>query len=117
MIVGKKQGANEPDIKEGSVYSGWTKIEGTDTYEVHGLTRWGNSPFSITPAQCRAELRKLGLRDKVQQIIEQDEAMLDWWEYALEIRRNNEYVEQMRIQLGWTEERLDEFFEQASKIE
>lgn len=105
-------GTFEPDLSmvRGGVL-GFTLNPDGETYTVNVIHK------SITPAQCREQLWRIGLRQQVQQYIEQDERMLDWWEYALEIRRTNEYVEQMRVQLGWTEEQTNEFFEEASKIE
>jgi hypothetical protein len=119
IIIVKKTLANEPDLSNVNLnhwtYEALLNPNGQD-YTVN-LNWISPVPFSITPAQAREQLWKIGLRQQVQDYVEQNARMLDWWEYALEIRRTNEYIEQMRIQLNWTNEQLDEFFIMASKIE
>lgn len=121
MIVGTKNinGINEPDIKEGSIFQSFVLIPNTDTYEVFGLTRWGNSPFSITSAQGKLQLTRLGLLAYVQGIIdEMDEQTKIYWKEWPVWERTSPIIARIAPYIfpEDTENKLDEFFEQASRL-
>ena len=71
---------------------------------------------AITPAQVRVALAQLQLLETVEQLISTVPLAFIWWEYALEIRRDNQYVEMIGAELGWDRNQIDQFFIQASVI-
>jgi hypothetical protein len=75
------------------------------------------TPETITPAQCRVMLATLELLDTVEGLIATVPLASIWWEYALEIRRDNQYVEMIGQALGWDTEQIDDFFIDASQIQ
>lgn len=125
MIVGRKliDGNWEADIKEGSVFTNATKIPNTDTYEVHGLTRWGNSPFKITSAQGKMMLRISGKREQVEQIIsQQDEIVQDYFRDGWDWERTSPIIWSLAPTIFDTTDEtelnnaLDDFFQRASEL-
>jgi hypothetical protein len=96
-------------------------IDGVVQYEIVALTpeeiRAITVPHSITPAQCRVMLASLELLDTVESLIATVPLASIWWEYALEIRRDNQYVEMIGQALGWDTEQIDDFFIDASQIQ
>jgi hypothetical protein len=76
-------------------------------------------PFSITPTQGRIALKLMGLLDNVNTMIEnsEDAALKIYWEYSLSWDRQNTYISSMANLLGMTEQDLDNFFIEASKIQ
>lgn len=74
-------------------------------------------PYSITPRQVRLLLLQQNLLANVEAMItQQDEATKITWQYALEFRRDDPLLNQLAIELDLTEQQIDEFFIQASKI-
>lgn len=74
-------------------------------------------PYSITPRQVRLFLLQQNFLANVEAMIaQQDEATKITWQYALEFRRDDPLLNQLAIELGLTEQQIDEFFIQASKI-
>lgn len=72
---------------------------------------------SVTPRQIRLALNQTGLRSTVEQAVaggSQD--LKDWWEYALDIERDNALVVGMAAQLGITEQQLDDLFRLAATL-
>lgn len=68
-------------------------------------------PQSITPLQARKALRITGLKNSVDNYISSlSEEKKEEWEYAIEIRRDNEIVLAGAQQLGITSEQLDNLF-------
>jgi len=65
-------------------------------------------PQTITPRQARLALLQATLLDEVELLIANDRAMQIWWEYSLEIDRNNEHIITMSTALGLTESQLDD---------
>ena len=90
------------------------------TYPIIDLTeeeiRQRTVPQTITPAQVRVALAQLQLLETVEQLISTVPLAFIWWEYALEIRRDNQYVEMIGAELGWDSNQIDQFFIQASVI-
>lgn len=75
-------------------------------------------PASITPTQGRIQLKRMGLLDQVNQMIEgsADDALQIYWEYALSWDRENSYISSLANILGMSDTDLDDFFIQASQI-
>ena len=71
---------------------------------------------TITPRQARLILLQNGLLDDIEAIVATDRAMSIWWEYSLDIHRDNEHIINAGKALGLTEEQLDEMFIKGSKI-
>lgn len=70
----------------------------------------------ITPRQARLALLGVGLLDEVETLLAGNKAMQIWWEYSLDIQRNHEMIIAMATQLGMSEEDMDNFFIEASKL-
>jgi len=75
-------------------------------------------PFSITPAQGRMMLLKLGLLTRVKEAVKNstNEALSIFWEYALSWDRDNIHIAAMATMLEMTEDETDDFFIDAKKI-
>jgi len=76
-------------------------------------------PQSVTPLQARKILRAYGLYDTVSAWIASEactDAQRDEWEYAIEIRRDNETLALAAVSLGLTAEQLDQMFIDAAKL-
>ncbi len=72
-------------------------------------------PESVTPRQIRLALTASGLRATVENTVKSgDQDLKDWWEYALDIERNNPLVVTMAAQLGINENQLDDLFRLAA---
>lgn len=68
-------------------------------------------PARVTPRQIRLALTAAGLRDAVEQAVAAaPQDLKDWWEYALDIDRNNPLIKAMAQQLGITEQQIDTLF-------
>ncbi len=76
-----------------------------------------NVPAVVTPRQIRLALNDAGLRDTVEQAVTaSDQSVKDWWEYALDIERNNQLVVSMATQLGISSAQLDALFVAAAGL-
>ena len=73
-------------------------------------------PQTISPRQARLILLKYELLDDIETMIATDRALGIWWEYSLDIARNNEYLLGACTALGITDEQLDNMFKEASKL-
>jgi len=74
-------------------------------------------PATVSPRQIRLALNQLGLRATVEQAVASgSQDLRDWWEYALDIERNNALVIGMAGQLGITEQQIDELFRLAAAL-
>ena len=73
-------------------------------------------PQTISPRQARLILLKYELLDDIETMIATDRALGIWWEYSLDIARNNEYLLSACTALGITDEQLDNMFKEASKL-
>jgi hypothetical protein len=75
-------------------------------------------PFSISPAQGRMMLLKMGLLAAVKEAVENstNEALIIFWEYALSWDRDNIHIAVMAGMLGMSEDQTDQFFIEAKKI-
>ncbi len=76
-----------------------------------------NVPAVVTPRQIRLALSAAGLRNTVEQAVAAGSQDLeDWWEYSLDIERNNPLIKAMAAQLGITEQQLDALFVTAAGL-
>ena len=73
-------------------------------------------PQTITPRQLRLVLLEANLLDEVEDMVATDRAMGIWWEYSLEILRDNEYIVNAGVALGLSEEQLDNLFIEGAKL-
>ena len=74
-------------------------------------------PARVTPRQIRLALSAAGLRDVVEQAVTaSDQSVKDWWEYALDIERNNQLIVSMATQLGISSAQLDALFVSAASL-
>lgn len=74
-------------------------------------------PDAVSPRQIRLALNQLGLRAMVEQAVASgSQDLRDWWEYALDIERNNALVVSLAQQLGITEPQLDDLFRLAATL-
>lgn len=71
-------------------------------------------PKVITPRQARLILLQYGLLDEIELMIASDKALQIWWEYSLEIKRDDERLMLAATQLGLTSEQLDTMFTEAA---
>jgi len=67
-------------------------------------------PKTITPRQARLVLLGAGLLDDIEVLLATDKAMQIWWEYSLDIERNNEFMVSGATALGLTERQIDDLF-------
>jgi len=74
-------------------------------------------PDRVTPRQIRLALNASGLRPTVESAVAAgNQDLKDWWEYALDIERNNALIVSMSEQLGMTSEQVDDLFKLAATL-
>ena len=73
-------------------------------------------PQTITPRQFRLQALNLGLLDEVEAIAASDKATSIWFEYSSDFKRDNEMLIASATTLGMSEEDIDIFFIEASKL-
>ena len=61
-------------------------------------------------------LLSIGLLDDVEALCSTDRAMSIWFEYSLDFQRSHAMIEAMAVQLGLTQDDMDTFFIEASKL-
>ena len=89
----------------------------TEQEEVYLLSKFKDTvPKTITPRQLRLALLAISLLDEVEAMVATDRAMGIWWEYSLEVERNNEYVVNAIKALGLTELDGDNLFIAGGKL-
>lgn len=86
------------------------------SYEQIANERKASVPSQITPRQLRLQLLALGLLDDVEALCANDRSMSIWFEYSIDFQRNHKMLTEMATQLGMSEEDIDTFFIEASKI-
>lgn len=72
--------------------------------------------LSLSPRQARLILLQYNLLDDIEAMLLNDRAMQIWWEYSLEIRRDNLYIITACANLGLTDEQLDTMFVDGSSL-
>lgn len=73
-------------------------------------------PQTLTPRQARLILLQYELLDDIEAMLSTDRAMQIWWEYSLEVDRNNEHIINAGVLLGLSDEELDTMFIEGSKL-
>lgn len=73
-------------------------------------------PKVITPRQARLILLQYELLDDIEAMIATDRALGIWWEYSLEIKRDDERLIAAATALSLTEQQIDEMFIESSKL-
>ena len=71
---------------------------------------------AITPRQARLALLQYGLLDEIEALLANDKALQIWWEYSLDIKRDDERLVGATTALGLTSEQLDAMFIDGSKL-
>ena len=96
---------------------GYVLNEDNESYTVD-LEWISEIPLSITPAQGRMMLLKMGLLSQVKLNIKNstDEALSIFWEYSTQWDRDNIHIQTMAGLLGMNDEQTDTFFTEAAKI-
>jgi len=99
--------------------SGWvlidTRPEPHDNYVFEGSS-WIQKqvikvvPQSLTPRQARLVLLQVGLLDEIEAMVATDRAMGIWWEYSLDVQRNNLHIVSAGLTLRLTSQQLDDLF-------
>ena len=84
--------------------------------ELEALIRREEAKKPISPRQARLILLQYNLLDDIEAMLATDRTMQIWWEYSLDIKRDNEHIINAGIALGLTEEQLDTMFIEGSKL-
>ena len=102
-----------PNLIDGSIGGiGW-KYENGELIEPEIIIE---VPQTITPRQLRLQLLTIGLLDEVEALCNANREMQIWFEYSLDFQRSHEMIEAMAVQLGLTQDDMDTFFIEASKL-
>ena len=73
-------------------------------------------PQTITPRQARLILLQYELLDDIEELIKTNRAISIWWEYSLDIQRNDERLLEFATIAGIAPEQLDGMFLDGSKL-
>ena len=73
-------------------------------------------PKELTPRQARLILLKYELLDDIEELIKTNKPISIWWEYSLDIQRNDERLLEFATIAGITSEQLDIMFLEGSKL-
>ena len=71
---------------------------------------------SLTPRQIRLILLKNELLFKVETLVSENSEFKIYWEYSLEVNRNDDVLIQIANALGISDEMLDSMFIEGSKL-
>lgn len=71
---------------------------------------------TITPRQARLILLQYNLLDDIELLIKDNRAIQIWWEYSIDIQRNNEQLLEFATLAELSDEQLDTMFIEASKL-
>ena len=119
MIVKKILLDNQyiPDIPEGLIYESCTLNPDGITYTVTGVTQINGVPMVISTLQGKLQLIKMGLLDTLEVIIAQAGSTEKfYWEYATTWERASPILNRLAPVIGMSQEGLDNFFIEASKL-
>ena len=103
-----------PTLVDGTYFRTYTIIDKSEIQIAN--ERKASVPSQITPRQCRLQLLSLGLLDEVEALCVTDKAMSIWFEYSLDFQRSHDMIVAMAAQLGMSDEQMDTFFIEASKL-
>ena len=70
----------------------------------------------LTPRQARLILLQYELLDDIDEIVKTNRAISIWWEYSLDIQRDDERLLEFASIAGITDEMLDTMFLEGSKL-
>ena len=73
-------------------------------------------PKELTPRQARLILLQYELLDDIEELIKTNKPISIWWEYSLDIQRNDERLLEFANIAGITSEQLDAMFLEGSKL-
>ena len=73
-------------------------------------------PTTISPRQARLALNAVGLLDDVEAAVATSKEYQIFWEYSLEIKRDDAVLNTMAAALGMTEKQVDDLFIAGSKL-
>ena len=73
-------------------------------------------PKVLTPRQARLILLQYELLDDIDEIVKTNRAISIWWEYSLDIQRDDERLLEFASIAGITDEMLDNMFLEGSKL-
>ena len=73
-------------------------------------------PKELTPRQARLILLQYELLDDIEELIKTNKPISIWWEYSLDIQRNDERLLEFANIAGITSEQLDTMFLEGSKL-
>ena len=73
-------------------------------------------PKVLTPRQARLILLQYELLDDIDEIVKTNRAISIWWEYSLDIQRDDERLLEFASIAGITDEMLDTMFLEGSKL-
>ena len=73
-------------------------------------------PTTISPRQARLALNTAGLLDDVEAAVATNKEYQIFWEYSLEIKRDDTILNTMTAALGMTERQVDDLFIAAGKL-
>ena len=73
-------------------------------------------PKVLTPRQARLILLEYELLDDIEEIVKTNRAISIWWEYSLDIQRDDERLLEFASIVGITDEMLDTMFLEGSKL-
>ena len=73
-------------------------------------------PKVLTPRQARLILLEYELLDDIEEIVKTNRAISIWWEYSLDIQRDDERLLEFASIAGITDEMLDTMFLEGSKL-
>ena len=73
-------------------------------------------PKVLTPKQARLALLGAGLYDVVNLAVKANPAHEIYWEYALEVKRDDNLLIELSMALGITSQQLDDLFVAGSKL-
>lgn len=100
-------------LVDGAWVQTWTVAAKTEREIAAELAAWRAS-LSVTPLQIRRALRSLGLFEGFNNYLASaPEEVVEEWEYAVQIDRNNEVIVKGVLELGMSEETVDDVFKLA----
>lgn len=73
-------------------------------------------PKTLTPRQARLALLNAGLLDDIEALITTNRSLGIWWEYSLDIRRDNPELIAAAQSLNLTDTQVDQLFIDGAKL-